>query len=50
MKAFRGQPSIFASSQPADRQAELEVKTLSLTFGRTGEYYWTQRRRENESP
>lgn len=33
MKAFRGQPSIFASSQSADRQAELEVKAISLTFG-----------------
>jgi branched-chain amino acid transport system ATP-binding protein len=33
MKAFRGQPSLFASSQPADRQAELEVKRISLTFG-----------------
>lgn len=33
MKAFRGQPSIFASAQPQDRVAELEVKGLSLSFG-----------------
>ena len=33
MKAFRGQPSIFASTQPADRQAELEVKRIFLNFG-----------------
>ena len=33
MKAFRGQPSIFASTQPADRQAELEVKKIFLNFG-----------------
>jgi branched-chain amino acid transport system ATP-binding protein len=33
MKAFRGQPSIFASTQPDERQAELEVKDLSLHFG-----------------
>lgn len=33
MKAFRGQPSIFASTQPDDRRAELEVKDLSLSFG-----------------
>ena len=33
MKAFRGQPSIYASTQPADRQAELEVKKVYLNFG-----------------
>ncbi len=33
MKAFRGQPSIYASTQPADRQAELEVKKIILNFG-----------------
>ena len=33
MKAFRGQPSIFASAQPDDRRAELEVKGLFLSFG-----------------
>jgi len=33
MKAFRGQPSIYASTQPADRQAELEVKKIFLSFG-----------------
>jgi len=33
MKAFRGQPSIFASTQLADRRAELEVKKIFLSFG-----------------
>ncbi len=33
MKAFRGQPSIYASTQPAERQAELEVKKIYLNFG-----------------
>ena len=33
MKAFRGQPSIYASTQPADHQAELEVKKIVLNFG-----------------
>ncbi|MBW1996921.1 MAG: ABC transporter ATP-binding protein [Deltaproteobacteria bacterium] len=33
MKAFRGEPSIFASVRPEERQAELEVKNLTLTFG-----------------
>ncbi len=33
MKAFRGQPSTYASTQPADRQAELEVKSIFLSFG-----------------
>ena len=33
MKAFRGQPSIFASRQPEENRAELEVKNLSLNFG-----------------
>jgi branched-chain amino acid transport system ATP-binding protein len=33
MKAFRGEPSIFASTRPEDHRAELEVKDLSLSFG-----------------
>jgi len=33
MKAFRGEPSIFASARPEERQAELEVRTLTLKFG-----------------
>jgi branched-chain amino acid transport system ATP-binding protein len=33
MKAFRGQPSVFASAQPADHKAELEVKKIFLSFG-----------------
>jgi len=33
MKAFRGQPSIYASTQPEKRQAELEVKKVFLNFG-----------------
>jgi branched-chain amino acid transport system ATP-binding protein len=33
MKAFRGQPGIFASRQPEANRAELEVKNLSLQFG-----------------
>jgi branched-chain amino acid transport system ATP-binding protein len=33
MKAFRGQPSLFATARPDDRRAELEVKDLSLSFG-----------------
>jgi len=33
MKAFRGQPSIFASSRPDEKRAELEVKNLTLRFG-----------------
>jgi branched-chain amino acid transport system ATP-binding protein len=33
MKAFRGEPSIFASARPEDRGAELEVKKLKLKFG-----------------
>jgi branched-chain amino acid transport system ATP-binding protein len=33
MKAFRGQPSVFASSQSVDRRAELEVKKVFLNFG-----------------
>lgn len=33
MKAFRGQPSIFASTQSVDRRAELEVKKVFLNFG-----------------
>ena len=33
MKAFRGEPSIFASARPEDKRAELEVKDLTLKFG-----------------
>jgi branched-chain amino acid transport system ATP-binding protein len=33
MKAFRGQPSVFATAQPDKRRAELEVKGLFLSFG-----------------
>jgi branched-chain amino acid transport system ATP-binding protein len=33
MKAFRGQPCIYASTQPEKRQAELEVKKIFLNFG-----------------
>jgi len=33
MKAFRGQPSIFASVRPDERRAELEVRNLTLRFG-----------------
>jgi branched-chain amino acid transport system ATP-binding protein len=33
MKAFRGEPSIFASARPENRRAELEVKNLKLKFG-----------------
>jgi len=33
MKAFRGQPSIFASRPAEENKAELEVKNLSLHFG-----------------
>ena len=33
MKAFRGQPSIFATAQPDARRAELEVEGLFLSFG-----------------
>ena len=33
MKAFRGEPSIFASARPEDKRAELEVKNLALKFG-----------------
>jgi branched-chain amino acid transport system ATP-binding protein len=33
MKAFRGQPSVFASHQPGNRQAELGVKKIFLNFG-----------------
>ena len=33
MKAFRGTPSIYASTQPEKRQAELEVKKIYLNFG-----------------
>lgn len=33
MKAYRGEPSIFAATQPDERQAELEVKNLTLRFG-----------------
>jgi branched-chain amino acid transport system ATP-binding protein len=33
MKAFRGEPSIFASARPEAKRAELEVKNLTLKFG-----------------
>jgi branched-chain amino acid transport system ATP-binding protein len=33
MKAFRGEPSIFASDRRDEKQAELEVKSLTLKFG-----------------
>src|SRR5512136_2189542 len=33
MKAFRGQPSIYASDQPLDRRADLEVRKITLNFG-----------------
>jgi len=33
MKAFRSQPSIFTSTRPEEKQAELEVTNLTLTFG-----------------
>ncbi len=33
MKAFRGQPSIFASAKHEERRAELEVKNVTLNFG-----------------
>lgn len=33
MKAFRGEPSIFASARQKDKMAELEVKDLTLKFG-----------------
>jgi branched-chain amino acid transport system ATP-binding protein len=33
MKAYRGEPSIFAAAQPDARRAELEVKNLTLRFG-----------------
>jgi len=33
MKAFRGEPSIFASRRSEDRRSDLEVKKLTLRFG-----------------
>jgi branched-chain amino acid transport system ATP-binding protein len=33
MKAFRGTPSIYASTQPENHRAELEVKGITLNFG-----------------
>ncbi len=33
MKAYRAEPSIFASRRPEERQADLEVKKLTLRFG-----------------
>ena len=33
MRAFRGEPSIFASARPEKRKAELGVKELTLVFG-----------------
>ncbi len=33
MKAFRGEPSIFASARAKEKRADLEVKKLTLKFG-----------------
>ena len=33
MKAFRGEPSLFASRRPEEKRADLEVKRLTLRFG-----------------
>jgi len=33
MKAFRGEPKIFATARPEEKRAELEVKDLTLKFG-----------------
>ena len=33
MKAFRGEPSIFASARPEERRAELKILDLTLRFG-----------------
>jgi branched-chain amino acid transport system ATP-binding protein len=33
MKAFRGEPSIFAAARPDEKRAELDVKSLTLRFG-----------------
>ena len=33
MRAFRGEPTIFASARPEEKRAELEVKKLTLKFG-----------------
>lgn len=33
MKAYRGEPSIFAAARPEERRAELEVRNLTLRFG-----------------
>jgi branched-chain amino acid transport system ATP-binding protein len=33
MKAFRGQPTIFSAKIRSEKQAELEVRNLSLSFG-----------------
>ncbi len=33
MKAYRGQPAIFAARQEKDRYADLEIRDLSLNFG-----------------
>jgi branched-chain amino acid transport system ATP-binding protein len=33
MKAFRGEPSVFASARPEEKRAELEVRGLVLRFG-----------------
>ncbi|MCX5835452.1 MAG: ATP-binding cassette domain-containing protein, partial [Deltaproteobacteria bacterium] len=33
MKAFRGQPTIFSTKIRSEKQAELEVRNLSLSFG-----------------
>jgi branched-chain amino acid transport system ATP-binding protein len=33
MKAFRGEPSVFASARPEERRAELKIVDLTLRFG-----------------
>lgn len=33
MKAYRGKPSIYSTTRPEDKLAELEVRKLSLSFG-----------------
>ena len=33
MKAYRGEPVIFADRAPDDRKAELDVERLTLRFG-----------------
>jgi len=52
MKAFRGEPSIFASARPEDKRAELEVKNLTLRFGGitalAGSHYRSKWSRKNQ--